>query len=66
MNCIVIAKLMGTLVGDIQHINESNVSFYNLECDSGIHSVIVRNDEFIEVNVLKINRDLSYAIKIKG
>lgn len=63
MNCIVIAKLIGLLNGDIQ---ESKVDFYNLECDSGLHSVIIQNDKFVEVNVIKINKDLSYNIKIKG
>lgn len=63
MNCIVIAKLIGLLNGEMQ---ESKVDFYNLECDSGFHSVIVRNDKFVEVDVIKINKDLSYNIKIKG
>ena len=62
MNCIVIAKLIGLLNGDIQE----RVDFYNLECDSGMHSVIVKNEEFVEVKVIKINKDLSYNIKIKG
>lgn len=63
MNCIVIAKLIGLLNGDTQ---ESKVDFYNLECDSGLHSVIIQNDKFVEIDVVKINKDLSYKIKIKG
>ena len=63
-SCIVIAELIGLLSGDISQ--ESRVNFYNLDCDSGIHSVIVQNDEFVEIDVIKINKDLSYNIKIKG
>lgn len=63
-NCIVIAKLIGLLNGNIDQ--ESKVNFYNLDCDNGSISAIVKNDEFIEVQVLKINKDLSYNIKIKG
>ena len=58
MNCIVIAELIGLLNGDIQE----RVKFYNLDCDSRIHSVIVQNEKFVEVNVIKINKDLSYTI----
>ena len=65
MNCIVIAKLIGILSGDISD-NQSRVDFYNLDCNSGIHSVILKNNEFVEVDVIKINKDLSYNIKIKG
>ena len=63
-SCIVIAELIGLLSGDISQ--ESRVNFYNLDCDSGIHSVIVQNDKFVEIDVIKINKDLSYNIKIKG
>ena len=66
MNCIVIAKLIGLLTGEMQGTQESRVQFYNLDCDSGIHSVIVQNDNFVEIDVIKINKDLSYNIKIKG
>lgn len=63
MNCIVIAKLIGLLNGDIQE----KVEFYNLECDSGFHSVIIENQKFVEVDVVKINKDLTYNIvKPKG
>ena len=65
MNCIVIAKLIGILSGDISE-NQSKVDFYNLDCNSDIHSVIVQNDKFVEIDVIKINKDLSYNIKIKG
>lgn len=63
-SCIVIAELIGLLSGDISQ--ESRVKFYNLDCDSGMHSVIVQNDKFVEIDVIKINKDLSYNIKIKG
>ena len=66
MNCIVIAKLIGLLNGEMRGTQESRVQFYNLDCDSGIHSVIVQNDNFVEIDVIKINKDLSYNIKIKG
>lgn len=65
MNCIVIAKLIGLLAGDVDN-KISRVDFYNLECDSGFHSVIVKDEKFVEVDVIKINKDLSYNIKIKG
>lgn len=63
-SCIVIAELIGLLSGDISQ--ESRVNFYNLDCDSGMHSAIVQNDKFVEIDVIKINKDLSYNIKIKG
>ena len=66
MNCIVIAKLIGLLNGEMRGTQESRVQFYNLDCNSGIHSVIVQNDNFVEIDVIKINKDLSYNIKIKG
>ena len=65
MNCIVIAKLIGILSGDISD-NQSRVNFYNLDCGETIHSVILKNDEYVEVKVIKINKDLSYNIQIKG
>lgn len=64
-NCIVIAKLIGLLNGDLQDISKK-VDFYNLDCGNGTHSVIIQNEEFVEIDVLKINKDLSYTIKIKG
>ena len=63
-SCIVIAELIGLLSGDISQ--EARVNFYNLDCDSGMHSVIVQNVKFVEIDVIKINKDLSYNIKIKG
>jgi len=63
-SCIVIAELIGLLSGDISQ--ESRVNFYNLDCDSGMYSAIVQNDKFVEIDVIKINKDLSYNIKIKG
>lgn len=65
MNCIVIAKLIGLLNGDLQN-DPQKVDFYNLDCGNETLSVIVQNEEFVEIDVLKINKDLSYTIKIKG
>ncbi len=65
MNCIVIAKLIGLLNGDLQNAPQK-VDFYNLDCGNETRSIIVQNEEFVEIDVLKINKDLSYTIKIKG
>ena len=64
MNCIVIAKLIGILNSDIV-VQESKFDVYKLDCQSGTHDVILKNNEFVEVNIIKINPDLTYNIKIK-
>mgnify|MGYP003598798191 CR=1 FL=1 len=56
--CIVIAKLLGIL-------NSEPIDVYKIDCYETSHNVILQNKEFIEVNVLKINSDLSYNIEIK-
>lgn len=63
MNCIVLAKLIGILYADLEPVS---VNLFTLDCDTSHHSVIVINNEFVEVDVIKINKDLSYNIKIKG
>ena len=63
MNCIVIAKLIGILNSDV--VQESKFDVYKLDCSSSTHSVIIQNDRFVEVDILKINPDLTYNIKIK-
>lgn len=64
MNCIVIAKLIGILNSDIV-VQESKFDVYKLDCQSGTHDVILKNNELVEVQILKINPDLTYNIKIK-
>lgn len=64
MNCIVIAKLIGILNSDIV-VQESKFDVYKLDCQSGTHDVILKNNEFVEVHIIKINPDLTYNIKIK-
>lgn len=56
--CIIIFKLVGIL-------NSNPVDLYKLDCGETEHSVIVQNKEFVEVNILGINRNLTYNIEIK-
>lgn len=60
MNCIVIAKLIGVL-----YLNNIPVStnVYKLDCGYNEHYVIMEKNEFKEVQILNINKDLSYNIK---
>lgn len=56
--CIVIAKLIGIL-------NSQPVDFYKLDCGEAAHSVIIQNQQFVEINIVNINKDLTYNIKLK-
>lgn len=58
--CIVIAKLIGIL-------NSNPVDLYKLDCGGTEHSVIIQNQEFVEVQIKNINhKDLTYNIVLKG
>lgn len=63
-SCIIIAKLVGILNSDI--IESAKVDFYNVDCKNGSYSVMIENTKVVEVNVVKINKDLSYNIKAKS
>lgn len=53
--CIVIAKLIGIL-------NSEPVDVYKLDCSTTSHSVILKNNEFQEVQIINMNKDLSHNI----
>lgn len=56
--CIVIVKLVGIL-------NSQPIDFYKLDCSETEHSVIIQNQQFVEINIVNINKDLTYNIKLK-
>ena len=62
--CIVIASLVGVLSTE----PNNKVDLYKAECGNKSKFFILGNKPNVinEVSVLKINSDLSYAIKLKG
>lgn len=56
MSCIVIAKLVGIL-----YFNKIEV--YKLDCGYSNNYIIIKDNEYKEVELININKDLTYNIK---
>ncbi len=62
--CIVIASMVGILNTE----PNTKVAFYKADCESSTKFFIVdkKPNSISEVDVIKINNDLSYTISLKG